>query len=158
MPSGKLRGAIRVRGGATAARDCIIVLRTALNWAVSEGPIQDHPASSFKLLGGNTRQAFLEDHEQHAQLFAALDRLEEEHAICSSVAKAFRLTALTGARPTEITRCQWQHVNLKTGVITLPLSRHKTDKATGFYRTITLPPVFVEIIARQPWRRPDYLP
>jgi integrase len=155
MPSGKPRGVIRVRGGATAARDCIIVLRTALNWAVTEGLIQDHPASSFKLPGGNTRQAFLEDHEQYARLFAALDQLEEEHAIRSSVADAFRLMALTGARPTEITRCQWQHVNLKTGVISLPPSRHKTGKATGRNRTITLPPVALEIIARQPPGPPE---
>lgn len=111
--------------------DCIIVLCTAINWAV------------------------LEDHEQYTRLFAALDRLEEIQDIPSSVADVFRLMALTGARPTKITRCQWLHVNLKTGAITLPPSRHKTGKATGRNRTITLPPVAVEIIARQPPGPPE---
>jgi hypothetical protein len=39
---------------------------------------------------------------------------------------------------------------LKTGVITQPPSRHKTGKATDRNRTITLPPVAVEIVGRQP--------
>lgn len=155
LPSGKPRGLTRVRGGPTAARDCIIVLRTALNWSVSEGLIKEHPAGAFKLPGGNAREAFLDDPNDYVRLFEALAHLEEERRIRPAVADAFRLMAITGARPTEISRCQWRHVDMKSGAIILPPSRHKTGKATGKNRVIPLPAVAQEIIARQPPGEPD---
>ncbi len=153
--SDKPRGFIRARGGATAARDCIIVLRTCLNWAVSEGLLKEHPANGFKLPPQAHREAFLDDPAHYVRLFAALAQLEEERRIRPAVADAFRMMALTGARPAEITRCQWKHIDLRASAIVLPPDKHKAGKATGRNRIIPLTEDGLAIVTRQPPGTPD---
>jgi integrase len=88
--------------------------------------------------------------DDYAQLFRTLSKMENEHRIRSTVADAIRLIALTGARRGEVVGMKWVHVDLKSGLITLPPKSHKTGSKTGKPRHIGLPTEAQAIIARQP--------
>jgi len=103
------------------------------------------------------RDTILESPQQYADLFQALDRMEQEKRIRSPVADVIRIIALTGARRGEIVGLRWQHVDLQAGRIVLPASSHKTGWKTGEARIIGLPTLAREIISRQPQGAPDDL-
>lgn len=143
------RGLARVRGGKTTARDSIALLRAMLNWAVAEELITNNPAASVKLGANGTRDLILNDAQDYARLFSTLERMENEKRLRQPVADAIRVIALTGARRGEIAGLRWEHVDLKRGLITLPIGAHKTGGRTGKPRVIGLPTMAQEIIARQ---------
>jgi len=142
-------GLARVRGGATTARDTIALLRAILNWAVAEDLMDMNPASALKLGSSNTRDTILEDPEDYARLFRTLETMENEKRLRQPVADAIRIIALTGARRGEIANLRWSQVDLKKGLVTIPLRLHKTGQRTGKPRIIGLPSAAQAILARQ---------
>jgi len=153
----KPRGRSRVRGGEMAARDSIGLLRTALNWARAENLITKNPAADVKLGASRQRETVITEPEEYQRLFEALNKLESELTISGPTADVFRMLAMTGARKSEIAACRWRHVDLEKGEIILPPDAHKTGRATGKPRVITLPAAAQEIIARQTEGQPDEL-
>lgn len=146
----KARGGRRIVGGETTARDSVTLLRSVLAWAISEGLTSRNPAADVKVGAHRAREAFVETEGQYADLFAALDRLENQKRLRPAVADAIRVIAMTGARRGEIAGCRWRHVDLEAAVIELPPGDHKTGKRTGKPRIIGLPKPAVEIFERQP--------
>lgn len=144
------RGKAVVTGGETAARDCIVLLRAILNWAIGEGLAKSNAAQGVKVGFHRRRETYIETADQYAALFATLDRMENEKRLRGPVADALRVIALTGARLSEIAALRWRWVDLERGMIRLPREAHKSGNATGKGRIITLPDPAVEIIQRQP--------
>lgn len=144
------RGLARVRGGEGAARKSVRLLRSTLQWALRERMVKANPIADFKTGADGTRDSILDDAGAYGRLFQALDRMEAAKRIRQPVADAIRVIALTGARRGEVTGMQWQHIDLKAGLVTLPPSGHKTGKKTGKPRVIGLPAAAQAIIARQP--------
>ena len=153
----KARGLARVKGGPMAARDCIGLLRSVLNWAVEDGLIASNPAATIKLKASNTRDTILEGPEDYKALFEAIQSLEATKQIRHAVADAVRVIALTGARRGEVTGLCWKHVNTKSREIVLPPLAHKSGRKTGKPRVIPLPAMAADIIARQPEGGPNDL-
>lgn len=148
--SNKPRGLAIVRGGESAARDCVKLLRAVLNWGISESLVKSNATTGVKVGQHRTRDTILEDRTDYQRLFAALDKMEAEKRLRAPAADAIRVLALSGARRNEIAGLKWRDVDLRRGEITLPPERHKAGKATGKPRTITLPSAAQAIFARQP--------
>lgn len=150
------RGRAIVRGGQGTARMAVRLLRATLSWAAEEGLVTENVATGVKIGSDGTRNVTMTPREYEA-LFKALDKLEQQRQIRAQAADAIRLIALTGARRGEVTGLQWQHVDLKRGLLVLPASRHKAGARTGKPREIALPAAAQAIIARQESGRPDAL-
>ncbi len=149
------RGRARVRGGPGAAKGAIDLLKSIFNWARKEDLTECNPCDDVSTGSTGTRDTILEDAEDYARLFQALDIMEAEKRIRAPVADAIRLIALTGCRRGEAAGLLWRHVDLKQGRIVLPPASHKTGKITGKPRIINLPAVAQAIIAKQPQTGPD---
>ncbi len=149
------RALARVRGGEGAARKSVRLLRSTLAWAARERMVKANPIADIKTGSDGTRDIILDDAKAYGRLFQTLDRMEVEKRIRQAVADAIRLIALTGARRGEVTGMKWQHVDLKTGLVTLPPAGHKTGRKTGKPRVIGLPSAAQAIVARQPEGEPD---
>jgi integrase len=147
------RGLARVTGGEGTARMAVRLLQAAFNWGVSEGMVENNPAASVKAGSDGSRETILEDTDSYARLFKTLDVMEVERRIRQPVADAIRIIALTGARRGEVAGMQWQHVDLRAGLVTL--TAHKTAKTSGKPRIIGLPAAAAALIARQPDGGPD---
>lgn len=152
----KKRGLAKVIGGEGTANKSIVLLGTAYSWAIENGFAKSNPVK-MKFAPSNTRDTILEDAEDYSRLFVALQKMEDEKRIRSAAADAIRFIALTGARRGEATGLQWQWVDLKRGLITLPPRAHKTGRRSGKPRIIALPVEVQAIIARQPQGEPDDL-
>ncbi|PZV33387.1 tyrosine-type recombinase/integrase [Mesorhizobium kowhaii] len=144
------RALARVRGGEGAARKSLRLLRSTLAWAVRERLITSNPASTYQTGADGTRDVILDDAAAYGRLFKTLDLMEAEKRIRQPVADAIRVIALTGARRGEIAGLCWWHVDLKSGLVTLPPAAHKTGRKTGKPRIIGLPAAAQALIARQP--------
>lgn len=153
VPTGP-RGLARVRGGSGAARKNIRLLRAILNWAVASGLAKTNGATGVNV-GSDARRNTIIDAAAYRRVFEALAALEAEKKIRPATAAAICVIALTGARRGEIGGLRWRHVDLKSGVITLPPTEHKTGRRTGRPRTIGLPRAARVIIKRQPQGEPD---
>jgi integrase len=152
------RGLAVVKGGEGAARMAIRLLKAVMAWAIEEGKTTTNPAAAVKVGSDGKRTAIIENAQQYADLFRAIDRMEQERRLRSEVADAIRVIALTGARRGEVAGLRWSHVNLKQGVIEIPWKAHKTGVKTGELRVIGLPAAAQAIIARQPEGGPnDYV-
>lgn len=149
------RGRSIIRGGEGAARMAIRVMRAVFAWGAKEKLIGGNPAAGIELGADGKRQAVLATQTDYQRLFRALDRLEQERRMRSPAADAIRVLALTGARRNEITALRWCWVDLKIGTLTLPAKSHKTGHASGEDKTISLPAIAQQIIARQPGGDPD---
>jgi integrase len=148
--SDKARGKVNVRGGEGAARMAIRVFRAILNWAIAEGKATDNPATHLKLTGDGKRDFILENGDQYAVLFDALDTLERERRIPDSAADAIRVLAFTGARRNEVAALKWEWVDTGAGMITLPPDEHKAGHRSRADKTIALNSTAAAIIrARQ---------
>lgn len=152
------RGLAKVTGGAGTADKSVLILRAAYAWAVSEGILKDNPAAAVKVAQPGQRETILGGSSDYAALFRTINQMESEHRIRSTVADAIRLIALTGARRGEVVGLKWEHVDLKSGLITLPPKAHKTGSRTGKPRLIGLPTEAQAILVRQPKGEPgDYV-
>jgi integrase len=148
------RGLARVAGGEGTARKAIRLLRAIFAWGIAERIIDHNPATGVVVGSDGTREAVL-DAPDYARLFTVLAAMESTRRLRPAVADAIRIIALTGARRGEITGLRWQHVDLKRGLLTLPVTSHKTGHKTGKPRVIHLPAAAQQIVARQPEGAPD---
>ena len=135
----------------------IELLRSVYSWAKRERLIDVNPCANVQTGSSGTREAIIEDAQEYARLFETIEQLENEKRLRPAVADAIRVIALTGARRGEIAGLRWQHVDLKSGLITLPPRAHKTGRRTGKPRVIGLPAAAQAVIARQPQASSDEL-
>ena len=126
----------------------IIILGIIFNWAIRNRMMSENPCRHIKLVPVGTRDTILEDADDYAKLFKALERLEAEHRVRQEAADAIRLIALTGCRRGEAAGLRWRHVERER--IVLPPREHKAGRRTGKPRIIGLPAAAQAIIARQP--------
>lgn len=150
------RGLARVTGGPGAARMAIRLLKSAFTWAKEEELIKHNPTLGFKV-GQDAKREVTLSQDEYKNLFETIDTLENEHRIRTQVADAIRVIALTGARRGEIAGLRWRHVDLKKGVIVLPLKEHKTGQKTQENRIIGLPTAAQALITKQPKGEQDSL-
>jgi len=122
-PSGKLRGRIRVSGGAGSATRTTAALGAILSYAVSEGIIDSNPTYGVKkpVIGKRDRRL---RPEEYAAFGKALREAEEK--AWQGVA-ALKLAAFTGCRIGEIENLKWSEVDLTNSLLTLEDS--KTGKS-----------------------------
>jgi integrase len=144
------RGLARVTGGEGAARMAIRLARSIWTWAIRGGYVSSNPFVGVELGSDGERDLILEDKESYERMFRTLDELQNTKILKPAHADAIRLVALTGARRGEVQNLRWRHVNLQTGLITFPISEHKTGRKTNKPRVIGLPAAARAIIARQP--------
>lgn len=149
------RGLARVAGGEGTARAAIRLLRAVFAWGVAERMVKSNPCSGVSIGVDGVRETILEGIDEYARLFQTLATMEAEKRIRAPVADAIRLIALTGARRGEVVSLRWAHVNLRSGIITLPPKAHKTGRKTGKPRVIALPTAAQEIITRQAEGEPN---
>lgn len=142
----RARGLARVTGGPGAARKSIVLLKTAMAWAESEGFVSTNQIRFVKV-GTGQRRSWVLTEQDYIKAFDAIETLVADGVLHPAAADAVRVIALTGARRGEITGLSWKDVNLKRCVLTIP--EHKTGRKTGEPRTVGLPSVAMEIIARQ---------
>ncbi|MDM8346048.1 tyrosine-type recombinase/integrase [Pseudochrobactrum sp. sp1633] len=122
-PSGKLRGRIRISGGAGIATRTAATLGAILSYAVSEGAIESNPTYGVKKPVIGRRERRLRPEE-----YAAFGRaLRDAEAKAWQGAAALRLAALTGCRIGEIENLKWSEVDLTNSLLTLEDS--KTGKS-----------------------------
>lgn len=151
----KARGLAKVTGGAGTADKCVVLLSAAFSWAMKNGFAKNNPAGKMKFAPSGVRDTILQNAKDYENMFATLQKMQDEKRIRSAAADAIRFIALTGARRGEATGLRWQWVDLKSGLITLPLRAHKTGHRTGKPRIIALPSEAQAIIARQPEGDPE---
>lgn len=122
-PSGKLRGRIRVSGGAGSATRTTATLGAILSYAVYEGIIDTNPTYGVKkpIIGKRERRL---RPEEYGAFGKALREAEEK--AWQGVA-ALKLAALTGCRIGEVENLKWSEVDLGSSLLTLEDS--KTGKS-----------------------------
>jgi integrase len=147
-------GLARVVGGEGTARKAVRLLRAIFAWGISEKLIGNNPADGVSTGSDGEREAVLDPHD-YTKLFATLAAMEKQRRLRPAAGDAIRVIAMTGARRGEITNLRWQHVDLRRGLLILPPVMHKTGRATGKPRTISLPNAAQDIIARQPQGGPQ---
>ncbi|MBX3583677.1 MAG: site-specific integrase [Rhizobiaceae bacterium] len=123
-PSGKLRGRVRVSGGAGSATRSAAALGTILSYAVGEGIIEVNPTFGVKKPAGNKRERRLTPAE-----YKAFGKVVAEGMASPSWQgpAMLKLAALTGCRIGEVENLQWSEVDLENSL--LVLSDSKTGKS-----------------------------
>ncbi len=121
VKTGKMGRAIVTGGKGTAARSTAI-LAAMLAFAVRRGLIAANPAAGVELAKGEKMERFLVDREVTA-LAEALNTMEADATLSSTMANAIRLLMLTGCRRDEIRSLQWVWVDFDRGCLRLPDSK-----------------------------------
>ncbi|MGU3577069.1 tyrosine-type recombinase/integrase [Brucellaceae bacterium C25G] len=122
-PSGKLRGRIRISGGAGIATRTTATLGAILSYAVSEGVIDTNPTYGVKkpVIGKRERRLRPEEYAAFGQA------LRDAEAKAWQGAAALKLAAFTGCRIGEVENLKWSEVDLANSLLTLEDS--KTGKS-----------------------------
>ncbi len=120
-PSGKLRGRVRVSGGAGSATRTAAALGSILSYAVGEGIIDSNPTFGVKKPAYGKKERRLTPNEYKA-FGAALSNAEGEGKTWQGPA-ILRFTALTGCRIGEAENLQWSEVDLGESVLVLADSK-----------------------------------
>lgn len=133
----------KIRPG--AGEQLMAIISSFYTWKIVSGATLTNPASHrLAVTGGRrVRSRLLTDRE----LLALLGAHEGEG---DPAGAAFLLLALTGCRRREITHLRWTEVDLEAGTLTLPAERRKSGKRDPLPFVITLHPMAVAAIARQP--------
>lgn len=122
-PSGKLRGRIRISGGAGIATRTTATLGAILSHAVSEGVIESNPTYGVKKPVIGKRERRLRPEE-----YAAFGKaLRDAEAKAWQGVAALKLAAFTGCRIGEIENLKWSEVDLTNSLLVLEDS--KTGKS-----------------------------
>lgn len=125
-PSGKLRGRIRVSGGAGSATRTTATLGAILSYGVSEGIIDVNPTYGVKKPAIGKRDRRLSP-DEYAAFGRALREFDQDETKAWQGAAALRLAAFTGCRIGEIENLKWSEVDLTNSLLTLEDS--KTGKS-----------------------------
>lgn len=116
-PSGKLRGRVRVSGGAGSATRAVAALGSILSYAVGEGIIDNNPTYGVKKPAYGKKERRLTPVE-YGDFGAALAAAEGEGRPWQGPAM-LRFTALTGCRIGEVENLQWSEVDNSESVLVL---------------------------------------
>ncbi|MCH4542748.1 tyrosine-type recombinase/integrase [Ochrobactrum sp. A-1] len=125
-PSGKLRGRVRVSGGAGSATRTVAALGSVLTYAVAEGIIDHNPTHGVKKPAIGKRERRLTPPE-YAAFGAALNEAELDETKAWQGVNALRFIALTGCRLGEAINLRWAEVDIKNNL--LKLEDSKTGKS-----------------------------
>lgn len=112
-------------------KECVKLLKSALNQAKYWGHIEHNPGDGIKLPPDRKMQNFLKDYQLRA-LEQSLEHYEEKYPY---VILALRLLLYTGARKNEILQVKWESIEF--GYNFIHLKDHKTFDKVG-ERTIVL--------------------
>ena len=114
----------RPRGGREAARTVLGVLRTMLNWAITEALItrKDNPATGMEANLPKKRQR-----ERVLSLEEARVVWRVADSLGYPFGPVYKLILLTGCRPGEWTRCVRSCLDLKQALFVLPADAYKSD-------------------------------
>lgn len=116
--SGKLRGRIRISGGAGIATRTTATLGAILSYAVSEGIIETNPTYGVKKPAIGKRERRLTPPE-YAAFGGALNEAELDETKAWQGVHALRFVALTGCRLGEAINLRWAEVDLKNSLLKL---------------------------------------
>lgn len=125
-PSGKLRGRVRVSGGAGSATRTVAALGAILTYAVSEGIIEVNPTHGVKKPAIGKRDRRLSP-EEYAAFGNALREADQDETKAWQGIAALRLAAFTGCRIGEIENLKWSEIDLENCL--LKLEDTKTGKS-----------------------------
>jgi integrase len=128
-------------GGRGVSAQCVALMSTLLGFAVARGFRPDNPASGVKKPPIRKMERFLSEAEI-ARLAIELDA-EANRTGNPYPAAAIKLLLLTGARRSEITGLQWQHVDFERQCLRLP------DSKTGA-KVVYLNAPALEVLATLP--------
>ncbi len=124
--SGKLRGRVRVSGGAGSATRTVAALGAILTYAVSEGIIEINPTHGVKKPAIGKRDRRLNP-DEYAAFGKALREAEGDETKAWQGVMSLRLAAYTGCRIGEIEKLRWSEVDFENSV--LKLEDTKTGKS-----------------------------
>lgn len=126
VKSGKLRGRVRVSGGAGSATRTVAALGAILTYAVSEGIIEINPTHGVKKPAIGKRDRRLNP-DEYAAFGKALREAEGDETKAWQGIMSLRLAAYTGCRIGEIEKLRWSEVDFENSV--LKLEDTKTGKS-----------------------------
>ena len=123
---------IRDRGANDPARRTLFQIRKLWRFAELNYDLKDNPASNLRpadydLTSSGVRRRVLSDAEIKI-LWPLLDDTKT-HNTWSTVRAGLKLLLLTAVRSSEIRNMQWQHIDLKNAVWTIPPQLHKAGES-----------------------------
>jgi len=119
----ELVSAIEQRGAPVAANKTLKSIKTFLRWCVGRAVLDQSPAESVPLPSKEIARDRVLDDNELAQVILAARKMGGPYG------GIVELLALTGQRREEVSRLQWDELDLAQRVWTLPKSRTKNAKA-----------------------------
>src|SRR5499433_15826 len=119
----ELVSAIEQRGAPVAANKTLKSIKTFLRWCVGRAVLDQSPAESVPLPSKEVARDRVLNDQELAQVIVAARK------IGGSYGGIVELLALTGQRREEVSRLQWDELDLAQRVWRLPRSRTKNAKA-----------------------------
>src|SRR5262244_4176458 len=119
----ELVSAIEQRGAPVAANKTLKSIKTFLRWCVGRAVLDQSPAESVPLPSKEIARDRVLDDNELAQVILAARKIGRPYG------GIVKLLALTGQRREEVSRLQWNELDLAQRVWTLPKSRTKNEKA-----------------------------
>jgi integrase len=115
--------AIEQRGAPAAANKTLKSIKTFLRWCVGRAILEQSPAEGVPLPAKEVARDRVLDDQELVQLILAARKIGGPYG------GIVELLALTGQRREEVTRLNWQELDLKQRLWTIPKSRTKNGKA-----------------------------
>jgi integrase len=115
--------AIEQRGAPAAANKTLKSIKTFLRWCVGRAILEQSPAEGVPLPAKEVARDRVLDDQELAQLILAARKIGGPYG------GIVELLALTGQRREEVARVNWQELDLKKRIWTIPKSRTKNGKA-----------------------------
>ena len=115
--------AIEQRGAPVAANKTLKSIKTFLRWCVGRAVIEQSPAEGVPLPSKEVARDRVLDDQELAQVILAARKIGGPYG------GIVELLALTGQRREEVARLNWQELDVKQRIWTIPKSRTKNGKA-----------------------------
>jgi integrase len=115
--------AIEQRGAPAAANKTLKSIKTFLRWCVGRAILEQSPAEGVPLPSKEVARDRVLDDQELAQLILA------SRKIGGAYGGIVEFLALTGQRREEVARLNWQELNIKQRIWTIPKTRTKNGKA-----------------------------
>lgn len=117
----RLRGRAIVKGGKGVAARCVAILGAIFTFAIRQGYAQTNPVKGVATFCGAKKERFLIDAE-YEKLGKVLKQ-EEQAGTNLFALTAIRILMTTGLRRSEILELQWDYIDWKNKLISLPDSK-----------------------------------
>lgn len=128
-----------------AAEQFMAILSSCFNWCAERDWIEHNPARNrLRATGGRRKRHRSLNDDELLRIWRTFEAEGDPHF------GAFQMLVLTGARRREVTGMEWREINLDAGTWTLPADRRKTGKKDPEPFVVTLAPMALDIIRRQP--------